>query len=93
MLLTRSPCFSRFRKNLSLVGLVASIDPEREGVSEAIEQARGAHVRVIMITGDYVKTAIAIARKIGILAPEDDTSDLEDIMSCEERCRSLLLLN
>ena len=34
-----------------------------------------------MITGDYVKTAIAIARKIGILLPEDDTSDLDDIMS------------
>ena len=34
----------RFRKNLSLVGLVASIDPEREGVRESIEEARGAHV-------------------------------------------------
>ena len=34
-----------------------------------------------MITGDYVKTAIAIARNIGILHEDDDTSDLNDIMS------------
>jgi potassium/sodium efflux P-type ATPase len=72
--------FKKFRKDLSLIGLVASIDPEREGVKDAIEQARGAHVRIIMITGDYVKTAIAIARNIGILSPEDDTSDLDNIM-------------
>ena len=42
-----------------------------------------------MITGDYVKTAIAIARKIGILLPEDDTSNLDDIMSLPELLQKL----
>jgi potassium/sodium efflux P-type ATPase len=71
--------FKLLRKNLTLIGLVASQDPEREGVKEAIDATYGAYIRVVMITGDYVKTAIAIARKINILRPEDDTSDLANI--------------
>jgi len=49
------------------VGLVASIDPERDGVEDSVELAKGASVRVVMITGDYLKTAIAIAKNINSL--------------------------
>jgi magnesium-transporting ATPase (P-type) len=59
--------FEYCRKQLTLVGLVASIDPERDGVKQSVQDARGASIRVVMITGDYLKTAVAIARNITIL--------------------------
>jgi len=64
--------FSALRKDLILVGLVASIDPDREGVKDSVLAARGAGIRVVMITGDYVKTAAAIAKNVSILQPQDD---------------------
>ncbi|CAD7972588.1 unnamed protein product [Amoebophrya sp. A120] len=60
---------------LRLLGLFASIDPAREGVKEAVEAAYEGSIRVTMITGDYYKTAIAIARNIKILLPEDDVAE------------------
>ena len=53
---TGSPC-----------GLCASIDPERVGVKEAVRESREAGTRVVMITGDYLPTAVAIACNINIL--------------------------
>jgi potassium/sodium efflux P-type ATPase len=50
-----------------LAGLVASVDPERGGVREAIATSRAAGVRTVMITGDYLNTAVAIARNIDLL--------------------------
>jgi magnesium-transporting ATPase (P-type) len=64
--------FQACRSGLRLVGLVASIDPDRDGVPESVELARGAGIRVVMITGDYVKTAVAIARNVKILQKDDD---------------------
>ena len=55
---------------LTLIGLVAMIDPPREEVYAAIETARGAGMKTIMITGDHKTTALAIAKKI-TLADED----------------------
>jgi Ca2+-transporting ATPase len=48
------------------LGFVALADPLRAGVPEAIALARGAGVRVVMITGDYPGTALAIARQAGL---------------------------
>jgi Ca2+-transporting ATPase len=59
-------------RNLSLVGLVAMIDPARPEVRPAIEQARTAGIRTMMITGDYPDTARAIAQEIGLLRPEGE---------------------
>jgi len=72
--------FSNCREGLQLLGLVASIDPERKGVPEAVVTARGASVRVVMITGDYLKTAIAIGHNCNILQPGDD--DNKDAVDC-----------
>jgi len=54
---------------LTLLGLVASIDPPRAGVRDAVRAAHDGHIRVMMITGDYLKTAAAIARDVRILEP------------------------
>jgi len=64
--------FQACQSGLRLVGLVASIDPDRDGVPESVELARGAGIRVVMITGDYLKTAIAIAHNVRILQKDDD---------------------
>jgi len=53
--------------DLTLLGLVGMIDPPRPEVSEAVEQALTAGIRIIMVTGDYGLTAEAIARRIGIV--------------------------
>ncbi len=54
-------------KDLTFVGLIGMIDPAREEVSEALNTAREAGIRTIMITGDYPNTARAIAEQIGLL--------------------------
>ncbi len=56
-------------RELTFVGLVGMIDPPRPEVIPALETARKAGIRTIMITGDYPKTAQAIAQKIGLLRP------------------------
>jgi magnesium-transporting ATPase (P-type) len=67
---------------LQFLGLVASIDPERQGVKDAIDTASHASVRTVMITGDYLKTAQAIARNISILNP--DGSQDKDAVDCND---------
>jgi Ca2+-transporting ATPase len=54
-------------KDLVFAGLVGMIDPPREEVKPALEKARRAGIRTVMITGDYPNTARAIAESIGLL--------------------------
>jgi P-type Ca2+ transporter type 2C len=54
-------------KDLVFVGLVGMIDPARAEVKPALEKAREAGIRTVMITGDYPNTARAIAETIGLL--------------------------
>ncbi len=56
-------------QDLTLIGLVAMIDPARPEVGPAIEKARRAGIRTLMVTGDYPDTARAIAEQIGLLRP------------------------
>lgn len=54
-------------KDLVFVGLMGMIDPARTEVRPALERAREAGIRTVMITGDYPNTARAIAETIGLL--------------------------
>ncbi len=53
---------------MCFTGLCGMIDPVRPEVKTAIEQCREAGIRPIMITGDHVDTAVAIAKELGILS-------------------------
>jgi sodium/potassium-transporting ATPase subunit alpha len=53
--------------DLTFLGLVAMMDPPHREVPDAIATCRRAGVRVVMITGDHPLTALAIARKIGLV--------------------------
>jgi calcium-translocating P-type ATPase len=52
--------------DLCLLGLVGLFDPPRPGVAEAVERCHRAGIRIIVVTGDYGKTALEIARRIGV---------------------------
>lgn len=54
-------------QELCFTGLCGMIDPVRPEVRDAIAECRRAGIRPIMITGDHVDTAVAIARELGIL--------------------------
>jgi len=53
--------------DLTMLGLMAMLDPPRGEVAEAVKKCRRAGIRVIMVTGDYGLTAESIARRIGII--------------------------
>ena len=49
-----------------LAGIVGLVDPPKDGVKEAVKQCKGAKMRPIMITGDSLATAMAVAIEVGI---------------------------
>ena len=57
--------------NLVFVGLIGMIDPPREGVKEAVSTCKNAGIKTVMITGDHIATAKAIAKELNILGKND----------------------
>lgn len=53
-------------RDVVFLGLMAMIDPPKEGVKEAIEDAHKAHVRTFIMTGDHATTAQAVGQEIGL---------------------------
>ncbi|KAF8948011.1 P-type ATPase [Haplosporangium gracile] len=53
--------------DLIFLGLIGLIDPARAGVEESVRICKEAGITVVMITGDHIKTASAIAKELGIL--------------------------
>ena len=66
-------------KDLIFCGLIGMIDPPREGVKEAVRTCRRAGIKTVMITGDHLQTAKAIAKKLGILKRGDLAIDGETL--------------
>ena len=58
-------------KDLTFCGLIGMIDPPREGVKEAVRTCRRAGIKTVMITGDHLQTAKAIAKELGIFKRGD----------------------
>lgn len=62
---------ANLENNLTFVGLIGMIDPPREGVKEAVKTCQNAGIKTVMITGDHLETAKAIAKDLGILNLKD----------------------
>jgi len=62
-------------RDLDVIGLVGIADPPRTEAVRAIARARAAGIRTVMITGDHPVTARAIARELGIVAPDEPDGD------------------
>ncbi len=73
-------------KDLIFIGLLGMIDPVRPEVVEAIKECKSAGIRPVMITGDHIDTAVAIAKELGIIsdASEAITGAMLDEISDEE---------
>ena len=65
------PTDSELEKEMELLGLVGMIDPAREEVKDSIALAKRAHIKTVMITGDHIVTAKAIARNLGIIEGDE----------------------
>lgn len=76
---------------LTFIGLAGMSDGLKEGVKEAVDECRDAGIKTVMITGDHVRTALAIAKKLDIAESERDVisgGELDD-MSEAERNRAI----
>ena len=62
---------ANIENNLTFVGLIGMMDPPREGVKEAVKTCKNAGIKTVMITGDHLETAKAIAKDLGILGLKD----------------------
>lgn len=67
----RMPDADELEKDLTFIGLVGMIDPARPEVKDAIKVAMKAGIKTVMITGDHIVTASAIAKELGILKDGD----------------------
>lgn len=97
---TDTPKSMDLEQDLIFVGMVAMIDPPREEAKDAIAKCHHAGIRVMMITGDHLTTAKAIASELNILKPGglalsgEDTKNMTDeefedaILKCDVFARS-----
>lgn len=77
-----------FENDLIFAGMIGMIDPQRPEVKDAVAEAKSAGIRPLMITGDHKDTARAIAIRLGIIHPDDESGVITgrdlDAMSDEE---------
>lgn len=71
--------------DLTLIGLVCMIDPPRQEAKEAVRLCRKAGIQPVMITGDHVVTASAIAKELGILVEGDLAITGEQLQQMDEQ--------
>ena len=69
--IVKANSFKASESDLVFIGLIGLIDPPKEGVKESVAICKRAGINVIMITGDHMATATAIAKQLGIFDETD----------------------
>ncbi|HKL80263.1 MAG TPA: HAD-IC family P-type ATPase, partial [Mobilitalea sp.] len=82
---------SELERDLTFIGLIGMIDPPREEVKDAVALCRQAGIKPVMITGDHVLTAKAIAKELGILSATSEAITGNELakMSNEMLCKTI----
>ena len=70
--ITKEEAYFKEEKDLTLVGIAGFKDPIRENIKESIKRCQEAGIRVVMLTGDNLETAMAIAKEAGICKTEKE---------------------
>lgn len=78
------PTIDELERGLTFMGLVGMIDPPRSEARDAVAVCRKAGIRPVMITGDHVVTASAIARSLGILREGDQAITGQELSAMSE---------
>lgn len=78
------PTIDELECGLTFMGLVGMIDPPRSEARDAVAVCRKAGIRPVMITGDHVVTASAIARSLGILCDGDQAITGQELSAMSE---------
>ncbi len=79
----------KMEKDLVFIGLEGMLDPPRDDVREALDECKTAGIRVVMVTGDNIETAKAIANEIGLESKTAVSGDSLEHMT-DERLSSML---
>lgn len=79
-----NPTIEELEKDLTLIGIVGMIDPPRPEAREAVAICRKAGIKPVMITGDHVVTASAIAQELGIFLEGDDAITGRELQAMTE---------
>ncbi len=66
-------------KMLTFAGIVGIIDPPRKTVKQSVEMCKNSGIRPIMITGDSINTAVAIAKEVGIIQSDSEAINGSDL--------------
>ncbi len=75
---------ANLEKDFVFVGLQGMIDPPREGVKESVKKCYQAGIKVVMITGDHIETAKAIAEQIGIKGKAITGEEIDKMKNFED---------
>ncbi|MBI2028627.1 MAG: cation-translocating P-type ATPase [Candidatus Levybacteria bacterium] len=79
-------------KDLEFLGFVGIYDPPRPEVKQAVEKARLAGIRTIMVTGDNELTALAIAKEVELIEKDEDVATGEEIEKLSDEDLSKIIL-
>ncbi len=78
--------------NMVFLGFVGMIDPPKKGVKESIAALKKASIETIMITGDHVNTAFAIAKNLNIVATKEECIEGKELNRLsEEQLKKVIL--
>lgn len=84
---------STLENDLTFVGLIGMIDPPREEVKEAVRLCKQAGIKPVMITGDHVLTAQAIAKELGILNANEEAITGDELSRISQEDLSKIIGN